>query len=183
MRTIFKTLAVAALVLAMYSCQSEPDKDDFEAREEKLSKEIEKVNVQSIYKDLMMLYCDIIEDVYNNGKETGEYDLKRLEDFENGIVADFYDKYELYNEDMFNEEDDKYGESLTDRMEAIRPMMEKIMGKDYSSDYGEPKMLEDSSFIIGTDTVKELDEDHLILNRDTITIEEYYNRLGIDVNE
>ena len=87
MRNAFITLAVAALALSMYSCKT--DRSDFDAREEKLAKEIEKIDVQTTYRDIMMLYFDIIEDVYNQGKETGEYDLKRLEDFEDGILKDF----------------------------------------------------------------------------------------------
>lgn len=178
MRTIFKTLAVVALVLAMYSCQ--PDKSDFEARENKISKEIEKINVQTIYRDIMMLYFDIIEDVYNNGKESGNYDLTRLEDFENGLIKDFNDKLDFNSKDYWSEVDEKYDESLLDRMETLRPMMEEMMGREYydDEDFGEPIMLEDSSFIIGRDTIKELENGNIKVNSDTLTYEQFMQRIG-----
>lgn len=177
MRTIFKTLAVAALVLAMYSCQ--PDKSDLEARENKISKEIEKINVQSIYRDIMMLYFDVIEDVYNNGKESGNYDLKRLEDFENGLIKDFNDKLDFNSKEYWSEADEKYDESLLDRMETLRPMMEEMMGQEYYDEgIDEPVMLEDSSFIIGKDTVKELENGDIRVNGDTLTYEQFMQRIG-----
>ena len=127
MRNAFITLAVAALALSMYSCKT--DRSDFDAREEKLAKEIEKIDVQTTYRDIMMLYFDIIEDVYNQGKETGEYDLKRLEDFEDGILKDFSEKLDIGSKDFWEEEDDKFGESLSDRINTLRPMMETVLAK------------------------------------------------------
>lgn len=182
MKNVFITLAIAALALSMYSCQSTPDRSDLEGREEKLSKEIENINVHQIYRDIMMLYCDVIEDIYNNGKETGEYDLKRLEDLENGLIADFEDKINFNNKDLWDEVDEKYDESLKERMESVRPMIEDMFGEEYSEgeDYDEPQMLEDSSVVIGKDTIKELEDGRIILNRDTLTEEEFLNKLGID---
>ena len=180
MKTLFKTIAVAALMLAMYSCQ--PDRSDFEAREDKISKEIEKINVQSIYRDIMMLYFDVIEDVYNEGKESGNYDLKRLEDFEGGLLKDFYEKLDFNSKLFWDEVDDNYDESLIERMDALRPMMEEMMGEEYA-DEGEPDvptMLEDSSFIIGSDTIKELENGDIRINGDTLTYEEFLQRMGAD---
>ncbi|MBO4875222.1 MAG: hypothetical protein J5542_07950 [Bacteroidales bacterium] len=177
MRNAFITLAVAALALSMYSCQ--PDRSDFDAREEKLAKEIEKIDVQTTYRDIMMLYFDIIEDVYNQGKETGEYDLKRLEDFEDGILKDFSEKLDIGSKEFWEEDDDKFGESLSDRINTLRPMMEEMMGEAYAEeDYNEPEMLEDSSFVIGKDTIKELEDGNIIFNRDTLTYEQFMQRIG-----
>jgi hypothetical protein len=179
MKNIFGTLIIATLALAMYSCQ--PAKDDFEAREEKLSKEIDKINVQSIYRDIMMLYFDIIEDVYNQGKESGNYDLKRLEDFEEGLLSDFSDKLDFNNKDFWEEDDDKYDESLSERMEALRPMMTEMLGEVYTEDEPDtPTMLPDSSFVIGSDTIKELENGDIIFNRDTLTYEQFMQRIGND---
>lgn len=179
MKNVFKTLVFATLVLVTFSCK--PNNSDFEAREEKLSKEIEKINVQSIYRDIMMLYFDIIEDVYNQGKEDGNYDLKRLEDFENGIVKDFNDKLDFNSKDFWEELDDKYDESLWERMETLRPMMEEMMGEEYIDDEPEaPQMLPDSSFVIGNDTIKELENGDIIFNRDTLTYEQFMQRIGVD---
>ena len=180
MKNIFKTLAFAALVLTAFSCQ--PAKDDLEAREEKLSKEIDKINVQSTYRDIMMLYFDIIEDVYNQGKESGNYDLKRLEDFENGLIKDFNDKLDFGSKEFWDEDDDRYDESMYERMENLRPMMEEMLGDAYAGDeeYDEPVMLEDSSFVIGKDTIKELEDGRIIINRDTLTYEEFMQKLGVN---
>lgn len=181
MKNIFRTLIVVALASLMYSCQ--PARDDFEAREEKLSKEIDKINVQSTYRDIMMLYCDVMEDIYNNGKETGEYDLKRLEDLENGLFADFEEKMNFNNMDLMDEVDENYGESLRERMETIRPMIEKIFGKEYNygdNEYEEPTILEDSSVVIGKDTIKEVEDGRIILNGDTISENEFLNRMGMN---
>ena len=177
MKNVFITLAFASLMIATFSCQ--PAKDDFEAREEKISKEIDKINVQSIYRDIMMLYFDVIEDVYNQGKETGDYDLKRLEEFENGLIKDFNDKLDFSSKEFWDEIDDKYDESLVDRMETLRPMMEEMMGEEYASDEPEaPQMLPDSSFVIGNDTIKELENGDIIFNRDTLTYEQFMQRIG-----
>ena len=178
MRNAFITLAIAALALSMYSCKT--DRSDFDAREEKLAKEIEKIDVQTTYRDIMMLYFDIIEDVYNQGKETGEYDLKRLEDFENGILKDFSEKLDIGSKEFWEEDDDKFGESLSDRINTLRPMMEEMMGEAYAEedDYNEPEMLEDSSFVIGKDTIKELEDGSIIFNRDTLTYEQFMQRIG-----
>lgn len=181
MKNAFRTLIIATFTLAMFSCQ--PAKDDLEAREEKLSKEIDKINVQSIYRDIMMLYFDIIEDVYNQGKGSGEYDLKRLEDFENGLINDFNDKLDFGSKDFWDELDDKYDESLFDRMETLRPMMEEMLGDAYfdSEDSAdEPVMLEDSSFVIGKDTIKELENGDIVFNHDTLTYEQFMQRIGAD---
>jgi len=181
MKKVFGTLIIVVFTLAMFSCQ--PAKDDLEAREEKLSKEIDKINVQSIYRDIMMLYFDIIEDVYNQGKESGEFDLKRLEDFENGLIKDFNDKLDFGSKDFWDELDDKYDESLFDRMETLRPMMEEMLGDAYfdSEDSAdEPVMLEDSSFIIGKDTIKELENGDIVFNRDTLTYEQFMQRISAD---
>ena len=130
----------------------------------------------------MMLYCDVIEDIYNEGKASGEYDLKRLEDLENGLIADFEDKINFNNKDLWDEVDEKYDESLKERMEAVRPMIEDMFGEEYNDggDYEEPVMLEDSSVVIGKDTIKELEDGRIILNRDTLTEEEFLNKLGIN---
>ncbi len=179
MKNVFISLAFATLMIATFSCQ--PAKDDFEAREEKLSKEVDKINVQSIYRDIMMLYFDIIEDVYNQGKESGNYDLKRLEDFENGLVKDFNDKLDFNSKDFWEELDEKYDESLWERMETLRPMMEEMMGEEYIDDEpGTPQMLPDSSFVIGNDTIKELENGDIIFNRDTLTYEQFMQRIGAD---
>ena len=182
MKTIFKTLVFAALALSMFACQRTPDRSDLEGREEKLSKEIENINVHQIYRDIMMLYCDVIEDIYNEGKASGEYDLKRLEDLENGLIADFEDKINFNNKDLWDEVDEKYDESLKERMEAVRPMIEDMFGEEYNDggDYEEPVMLEDSSVVIGKDTIKELEDGRIILNRDTLTEEEFLNKLGFN---
>ena len=183
MKNIFKALAIATLALSMFACQRTPDRSDLEAREENLSKEIEKLNVQQIYRDIMMLYCDVIEDIYNNGKETGEYDLKRLEDLENGLIADFEDKINFNNKDLWDETDEKYGESLKERMETVRPMIQEMFGEEYDfsdENYEEPRMLEDSSVVIGQDTIKELNDGRIILNGDTISEQEFLNKFGIN---
>ena len=182
MKNIFKTLVFAALALSMFACQHTPDRSDLEGREEKLAKEIENINVQQIYRDIMMLYCDVIEDIYNNGKESGEYDLKRLENLENGLIADFEDKINFNNKDLWEEIDEKYDESLKERMEAVRPMIEDMFGEEYNDggDYEEPVMLEDSSVVIGKDTIKELEDGKIILNGDTLTEQEFLNKLGLD---
>ncbi|MBO7572387.1 MAG: hypothetical protein J6T48_09580 [Bacteroidales bacterium] len=182
MKTIFKTLAIAALAFSMFACQRTPDRSDLEGREEKLSKEVENINIQQIYRDIMMLYCDVIEDIYKEGKESGEYDLKRLEDLENGLIADFEDKMNFNNKDLWDELDEKYDESLKERMESVRPMIEDMFGEEYNDDedYNEPRMLEDSSVVIGKDTIKELEDGRIILNRDTLTEEEFLNKFGID---
>lgn len=181
MKYIFKTLAIAILALSLYSCA--PDKSDFDAREEKLSNEVDKINVQSIYRDIMMLYFDIIEDVYEQGKADGNYDLKRLEDFENGIVKDFNDKLDFNSKEFWEELDEKYDASLMERMETLRPMMEEMMGEEYAGEGEEPEMLEDGSFVVGTDTIKELEDGTIIFNRDTITYEQFLQRIGVDEEE
>ncbi|MBR6068469.1 MAG: hypothetical protein IKP45_11800 [Bacteroidales bacterium] len=180
MKNVFITLAFASLMIATFSCQ--PAKDDLEAREEKLSKEIDKINVQSTHRDIMMLYFDIIEDVYNQGKESGNYDLKRLEDFENGLIKDFNDKLDFGSKEFWDEDDDRYDESMYERMENLRPMMEEMLGDAYAGDeeYDEPVMLEDSSFVIGKDTIKELEDGRIIINRDTLTYEEFMQKLGVN---
>ena len=172
MKNVFRTLAIAALVLSMYSCQDQPDKSDFEAREEMLAKEIEKIDVQSTYRDIMMLYCDIIEDIYNNGKESGQYDLQRLNDFENSrLITDFEDKINFFNsKDFWEEIDDKYEESLMDRMGTTYQMMQEIYGEK-----GAPQAytLEDGSFVIGYDTIKKINDTTYIIKEDTLTKEEF----------
>jgi len=178
MRTIFNTLAIAILVVSVYSCQ--PAEDDFEAREEKLSKEIEKMNVQSVYRDLLMLYFDLIEDVYNEGVESGNFDVKRIEAFQEGIMTDFFEKLDTESREFWEEEDDKSGESLADRLLATRPMIVEMMGEseyDDSQDLSE-MMLPDSSFVIGGDTIKELENGDIILNGDTMTVDEYLQKIG-----
>lgn len=41
-------------------------------------------------------------------------------------------------------------------------------------------MLEDSSFVIGKDTIKELEDGRIIINRDTLTYEEFMQKLGVN---
>lgn len=180
MKNTFRILIVAILATAMYSCQ--PDPKDFDAREEKLAKEIDKIDVQSVYRDIMMLYFDIIEDVYNQGKETGEYDLDRIEAFENGIVKDFESKIDFNNEEFWKELDEKYDMSLYERVDSIRPMLNEIMGDQYGYDdeYESPKMLEDGSMIIYGDTIKEINDSLILLNGDTVTYEEFINGMQAD---
>jgi len=177
-RIFFRTLVIIGLSYAMCSCQ--PDKSDFEAREEKISKEIDQIKVQSIYRDIMMLYFDVIEDVYLEGKESGNFDLKRLEDLEEGLIKDFNDKLDFSSKDFWDEVDDKYDESLVDRMEYLRPMMEEMMGEEFAADEDDtaPIMLEDSSFVIGTDTIKELENGDIIFNRDTLTYDQFMQKLS-----
>ena len=59
-------------------------------------------------------------------------------------------------------------------------MMEEMMGEAYAGDeeYDEPVMLEDSSFVIGKDTIKELEDGNIIFNRDTLTYEQFMQRIG-----
>lgn len=178
MKNTFKILAVVLLATTMISCK--PDPKDFDAREAKLSKEIDKIDILSTYRDVMMLYFDIIEDVYNEGKESGEFDMSRLEEFENGILKDFEDKMNFNDEAFWKEADDKYGMSLFERVDEIRPMLDEIMGDQYGyEDEGpKPEFLEDGSMIIGNDTVKEINDSILLLNGDTITFGEFYEYMS-----
>ncbi|MBQ5571452.1 MAG: hypothetical protein IIT38_01105, partial [Bacteroidales bacterium] len=61
-------------------------------------------------------------------------------------------------------------------------MMEEMLGDAYAGDeeYDEPVMLEDSSFVIGKDTIKELEDGRIIINRDTLTYEEFMQKLGVN---
>ena len=172
MKNIFRIVAIAILALAMNSCQNEPDRSDFDAREEKLSEEIENINIKQTYRDIMMLYCDIIEDVYQKGKETGEYDIQRLKDFEKGLIADFEDKIKVEDMDLWSEIDDKYDESLIDRMETVGPMAEEIFGNNE-----QPQILEDGSVILRNDTIKELEDGRIKFNSDTITYEQFMQKI------
>ena len=69
---------------------------------------------------------------------------------------------------------------MYERMEALRPMMEEMLGDAYAGgeEYDEPVMLEDSSFVIGKDTLKELENGDIIFNRDTLTYEQFMQRIG-----
>ncbi len=167
MKNTFKIMVIALLSVAMYSCNSNPK--DLELRETDLSNRIDKLEVQEIYRDIMMLYADIIEDVYNKGKDSENFDLSRLEAFEAGIVKDFEDKITFSDEAFWNEVADGYEISLYDRLEEISPYMEEMMG-DLSNSM-EPEMLEDGSMVIGTDTIKELDSKTILVNGDTVTYE------------
>ena len=64
-------------------------------------------------------------------------------------------------------------------MVTLRPMMEEMMGQEYYDEgIDEPVMLEDSSFIIGKDTVKELENGDIRVNGDTLTYEQFMQRIG-----
>jgi len=189
MRIFFKaTIVIVSLIFTMYSCNNdpeEPEKTDYKARGESISGKIDDIDVEQInqtYRDLMMLYCDLVEDIYNKGKETGEYDLDRLDE-----VAKLY--YELEEkifyhktEKFLNEIDDKYEESLSDRLNKILPLEIEmgIRDYDYQDENWEPEMLPDSSFVIGYDTIKNLNNGKIVLNRDTITEEEFKERFNFN---
>ena len=53
------------------------------------------------------------------------------------------------------------------------------MGEEYASDEPDaPQMFPDSSFVIGNDTIKELENGDIIFNRDTLTYEQFMQRIG-----
>ncbi len=182
MKNALKILAAVILATTMISCQ--PDPKDFDAREAKLSKRLDKIDIMSTYRDIMMLYFDIIEDVYNEGKESGEFDMSRIESFENGILKDFEEKINFNDEAFWKEVDDQYGTSLFERVDSIRPMLDELMGDQYNYDDGEmPEFLEDGSMLLGNDTVKDINDSMVLLNGDTITLAEFYEYLGEGENE
>lgn len=180
MKNTFKILIVALLATAMYSCQ--PDPKDFEAREEKLSKEIDKIDILSTYRDIMMLYFDIIEDVYNQGKDSSNFDMARINAFENGILKDFDDKINFNNEEYWKEIDEKYDKSMYERVEAIRPMLTEMMGDEYGyeDDGPQPIMLDDGSMVIDGDTIKEINDSLLLFNGDTITYDQFLKMMNVN---
>lgn len=184
MRNFLKTtIVIVSFAFTMYSCNNEPEKNDYKARTESISDRVENIDaeqINQIYSDIMRLYCDVVEDIYNKGKETGEYDLERLDE----VVKLFYDFQEKINyfttEDFLNEIDDRYEESIQDRLNKIYPMeVEMGIRPDDYYDY-EPKMLPDSSFVLGNDTVKSLHNGKIVLNRDTITEDEFKKMYNID---
>lgn len=172
MKQITTFFALLALIATLFSCT--PDLKDFEAREAELAKKVEKIDLETLYVDIMMLYFDVIEDVYNEGKETGEFDLARIEAMDNGLMKDFQDKIPFQNEVIYETYYDNYDASLKERIETISPMFNEMFKDANTGDENQPEILEDGSIVIRNDTIKELDNGKLLINGDTTTYEEYF---------
>ena len=166
--------AIAVLAVISVSCQ--PKKDDFEARQAALEKQVDKINVYDTYIDLMMLYADVIEDVYNNGKESGEYDLERVNEVEN-LITDYFEKLNIQGSVDGSEYIERYDCSLSERFDALEPMINEMYG--YDEPEGDYEMIDENTFVIDGDTIQQIAEETLVVNGDTMSVYEFYEYKGL----
>lgn len=183
MKNIFRIIIIAVVTLAMTSCNKELDPKDFDGRIEKLSKKIEKLDTNSCEKiaevltDVYTLYLDVIEDVYNTGKDSSIYDFERIIEIQEGIIAEFNDKCEEIDTTFL---DIECNQIITEAMDKIMPRMEQIapyMGEmlgyndeQYNEDYED---LGDGYYVVGEDTLHLLEDGRIVYQGDTLTEDEY----------